>query len=85
MILTVTDDGLGISTQEAEEINEVLKLTKRPESFRHFGLFNINKRIVNTYGNRYGLSIAGKTGSHTTVTIKLPIQIPYIEKGKQYV
>lgn len=73
MILTISDDGIGISEKEAEKINEVLALQKKPEDFRHFGLFNIQRRIRCAHGEEYGIFISGKQCVGTTVTIKLPI------------
>ena len=70
--ITVRDNGIGMLPEEVEEINRVLQLPMLPNDYPHFGLFNINRRIIQTFGDQYGLSIHSEVSSHTAITMHLP-------------
>lgn len=42
------------------------------EYFHHFGMFNVNRRIVQAFGQRYGIKIESEVGEHTTIDIVVP-------------
>lgn len=67
----VTDNGIGFLPDEISEIQHILSLTVLPKDFHHFGLFNINRRIVQTYGPQYGLQLDSEIGVYSTVTMRL--------------
>lgn len=72
LLLTITDNGIGMMEDEIEEVTAALKLYPKPENFSHFGLYNINRRIIQTYGEQYGVQIESELSAYTTITISLP-------------
>lgn len=70
--LQITDNGIGILPEEVEELNRILQLPVLPENFPHFGVFNINRRIIQTYGNEYGIFVESEVGLYTTIHMKIP-------------
>lgn len=70
--IVVTDNGIGILPEEIEEIQEILRQNIKEKQGRCFGLYNINRRIVQTYGANYGLSIESEISEYTTVRIRIP-------------
>lgn len=81
VLICVTDDGIGITDSDLEHLNKVLQLPERPQEFQHFGLYNINRRIVRAYGSGYGLSVESEVSAYTTVQVRLPLIQP--EKRKR--
>lgn len=71
LILRVEDNGLGISQQKLEQIQEHL-YQKREEL--GIGLKNVQERIQIYYGTAYGLSIESELDEGTTIILTLPIQ-----------
>lgn len=72
IVLTVTDDGTGMSREQGQ------RLLREPVSGDHqngssgsFGLYNVNERIRYFAGNRYGLSIETEPGKGTVVTVRI--------------
>lgn len=59
----ITDNGVGISEEKADDIK-----SGRTESV---GIMNTDKRLKLFFGNDYGLTIEGKEGEYTRVTIKI--------------
>jgi two-component system sensor histidine kinase YesM len=82
LVLSVSDDGPGISREKLETIRRNLagKL-----SGNSIGIYNVQKRIHLYYGMEYGLEIHSITGGGTTVSMRLPAtrqQLPAIS-GKR--
>ncbi len=69
LLLEVTDNGIGMS---AEQIDNILYRSDLAES--GVGLRNISERIQLLYGEDYGLSVSSQKDFFTTVVIRLPIQ-----------
>lgn len=65
VILTVSDNGAGMSKELQEEIME-----NNPEG--HFGVYSVNHRIKLFFGDAYGILIRSSLGEGTTVDIFLP-------------
>ena len=40
---------------------------------RHYGLYNVERRIENKYGKQYGMTIESEVGEFTRITLTLPI------------
>ena len=59
-------------TEEIEEIQQILRQNIKEKQGRCFGLYNINRRIVQTYGANYGLSIESEISEYTAVRIRIP-------------
>lgn len=72
ILIDVTDNGIGMTDEEVEQINNVLTMAIKPDAFHHFGLFNVNRRIVQTYGAGYGLRVESQISASTTIRISLP-------------
>ncbi len=70
--IVVTDNGIGILPEEIEEIQQILRQNIKEKQGRCFGLYNINRRIVQTYGANYGLSIESEISEYTAVRIRIP-------------
>ncbi len=73
LVITVHDDGVGISAEKLAQLQERLRLDMEQKgNGQHIGLWNINRRIQLICGTPYGLTIDGKPGQGATVTIRLP-------------
>lgn len=78
-ILTVTDNGAGISEERLEFLRRALKLPmteeRSYEESRHIGiaLININRRIKLHYGKQYGISLNSTPDVRTTTEVVLPL------------
>ena len=79
VLICVTDNGIGFLPEGIANMNRIFALTTLPEDFHHFGLFNINRRISQAYGQPYGLTIDSEIGVYSTVTMRLP----YISQEKE--
>ncbi|MCC8051884.1 MAG: sensor histidine kinase [Clostridiales bacterium] len=72
LLITIKDDGVGMSEEKLEEIRSSLG-KEITTSENHVGILNTNARIHLQYGNEYGLSLESAKGDGTTVTITLPV------------
>lgn len=71
LVITVKDDGVGISEEMLEEILWSLK-QQTYDTSKHVGIINTQARIQLQYGTEYGVSLESKFGDGTTVTISVP-------------
>lgn len=69
LIVTVTDDGEGMSFDGLQKIRNNLS---KDYAGDHMGLKNIQERIQLYFGPEYGLQVESKHGEGTTVTVKIP-------------
>ncbi len=72
VVLKVIDDGVGIDDEMLKLLNSGDPLEENDISAAHYGIFNINARIQNYYGEGAGLHFESEKGAGTTVTITLP-------------
>lgn len=80
VILSVTDNGIGMSEEEVS-----LVLTDSNRIHKHgsgVGLINVNNRIQILFGKEYGLVVESEPDEGTTVSIRLPA-IPYTEENRK--
>lgn len=81
IIITVEDNGAGISEEKLQNINSMLETSNSfcidSESGSGYGISNVNTRIKLTYGQAYGLKYYSKIGEGTKVEIKLPVENNY--------
>jgi len=75
LVLSVTDDGIGMSQETIEKIMSGESL-EGSDFFKHIGISNVNNRIKYDFGGSYGITITSEPGVYTTMTIR----IPYIRK-----
>ncbi|BBH21776.1 histidine kinase [Paenibacillus baekrokdamisoli] len=75
LVLSVTDDGIGMEQELASSL-----LTKPQPDLRSdgaggsYGLYNVNERIKLFAGEAYGLDIHSKLGEGTTVSVRFKIK-----------
>lgn len=78
MIITVSDNGKGMSLKELDELNgrihsEITGLVEEDKSHgTGIALPNINKRIQLLFGEKYGLNVYSSEGCGTDVELILP-------------
>lgn len=80
IILSVADNGLGMSEEEAE-----LVLTDSDRIHKHgsgVGLINVNNRIQMLFGKEYGLVVESEPDEGTTVSICIPA-VPYTDENRR--
>lgn len=78
LMMTVTDDGIGISEEMLSEINEFINdmsFNLDQTRGKSIGLRNVNLRIKMTCGDEYGIEIKSVIGIGTKVIYKLPIYL----------
>jgi two-component system, sensor histidine kinase YesM len=79
LIITVSDDGLGIKEDRLRELNEKLIIQSfdyvSPESEKKGGIaiINVNNRIKLLFGEEYGINIYSTVNVGTDVEITLPL------------
>lgn len=69
IILTVRDDGAGMT---GERVREILSPEAREPESRGYGVRNIDDRIKLCYGQRYGLTYHSSPGKGTLAEVRLP-------------
>lgn len=80
LMISIQDDGLGISPERLAEINNALsnqnagsRLINKNKKHFSIGLSNVNSRIKLLFGNEFGLFIYSTEGFGTTVQMILPV------------
>ena len=71
LLLSVTDNGAGMTPQRLGEIQQALETPSKWEN-RHIGLLNTHKRLRLLFGECYGLSVASKPYQETVIQLTLP-------------
>ena len=81
IIITVEDNGAGISEEKLQNINSMLETGNSfyidSENGSGYGISNVNTRIKLSYGSSYGLRYYSKLGEFTMVEIRLPFENNY--------
>ena len=77
LIVTISDNGCGMSPNELDLLREKINSPVSPESergmVRHgIAVRNINKQLKLLFGNQYGLSISSQLGEGSEVEIQIP-------------
>lgn len=70
LILTVSDNGIGMESETLERLKESIKEGNKIG----YGLANVQERIQLYYGEKYGLTIRSKFEIGTDVTVFLPLE-----------
>ena len=75
LIISIIDNGIGISTQTIDEINDYLRSRKDDENndSNFYALHNINAQIALMFGDDYGLRIEPRVNSGATILINIPV------------
>ncbi len=80
LILSVTDNGIGMSKEEVRFL-----LTDSGRARKHgsgVGLVNVNNRIQLLFGKEYGITVESEPDEGTTVSICIPA-VPYTEENRK--
>ncbi|MDQ6422132.1 sensor histidine kinase [Paenibacillus sp. LHD-117] len=72
LVITISDDGAGISEDTLESLRRRLKQTGDTLSDDHIGVQNVHDRIRYYYGEGYGLTLDSSPGIGTTITVRVP-------------
>jgi two-component system sensor histidine kinase YesM len=75
IVFSVSDDGAGLSSEQADAINRCLAGEQTSVKIG-IGLRNVHRRIQLYYGESYGLSIKSQPGRGTEVTVRIPFGGP---------
>ncbi|MGC6770103.1 sensor histidine kinase [Enterococcus sp. LJL51] len=74
LIFTVTDNGLGITSERLLEIQEELAKGIDSDFSTGYGLYNVNKRLLLYYGRQAGITVESRYRQGTIVTVTVPKQ-----------
>lgn len=80
LLLSVTDNGIGMSREEVQYL-----LTDSSRIHKHgsgVGLVNVNNRIQILFGREYGLKVESEPDVGTTVSIRMPA-VPFTEENRK--
>ena len=77
MVFKISDDGIGMSPEQAKELRELLL---QPPEFvavgrrqkLSIGIKNVHSRIVLYYGEQYGLSFRTELNKGIQITLAIP-------------
>jgi sensor histidine kinase YesM len=69
VVLSISDDGIGMDKDMVRILNEI---TSKSEFDKSYGITNVNRRIKMLLGEDYGLRYSSTPNEGTTVNIKLP-------------
>ncbi|WP_169911484.1 cache domain-containing sensor histidine kinase [Clostridium oryzae] len=72
MVISISDNGLGIDRDRLEHIHKLLEDYDNSDH-KSIGLSNVNQRIKLYYGKKYGVEIKSEINNGTAVDIFLPI------------
>lgn len=73
LVITITDNGLGMDDEELQQLRNKIKKNTLNSS-ASIGLGNIDRRIKLCYGKEYGLQIHSKKKEGTFVVMKVPLK-----------
>ncbi|MFD1175554.1 sensor histidine kinase [Paenibacillus puldeungensis] len=75
IVITVADNGKGISAGRLQEIRQLLSDSSQPprSGGSSIGLINVHERIRMNYGEDYGVTICSEEGKGTIVRVEIPV------------
>ena len=74
VLIRLTDDGIGMTAEQAAKALQEPGPEEAAAKYRHVGMWNVHKRLQYSFGEAYGLSIESEPGVGTTVMVRLPAQ-----------
>lgn len=84
LVLTVSDDGAGMSPERCAQLNRALtEESDAPDS--GYGIFNVNNRIRLSYGKQYGLHYEINPAGGITVTLTCPVDGAFTLEQEQVI
>jgi len=93
ILITVSDNGAGMSREQLEELTKRYKSEAEQEmgdempgsrSISGYGLYNVEQRIRLFYGEDYGITIESEEGIGTSVTVRIPISTGGVRHEQAY-
>ncbi len=72
VLIRLTDDGIGMTAEQAAKALQEPGPEEAAAKYRHVGMWNVHKRLQYSFGEAYGLSIESEPGVGTTVMVRLP-------------
>lgn len=72
LLLTVTDNGVGISEETLEKLRRNSYRSSRTGGASGIALHNIHERLTMEYGSDYGISMRSVVGHYTQITVRAP-------------
>ncbi len=72
IVLSVVDNGMGITEKRLKEVRKGIKKRKSQKKRDFFGTYNVNERLRLKFGEAYHLHIESIYGEGTTVEVYLP-------------
>jgi len=81
LVLSVSDNGIGMTPEVLERLKEELRLETEGER-TIYGMYNVNERIRLNFGDQYGLHIASTYGEGSQIEVVLPCRLPESEKNQ---
>ncbi len=73
-MISVTDNGIGMTPERLEEVRSVLT-SDAPSDNMIYGLYNVNERIKLKFGSKYGISLDSVYNEGSTCNILLPAEM----------
>jgi two-component system sensor histidine kinase YesM len=74
LLITVTDDGIGIEPPELRKLSDRMESTSS-KGLTGIGLSNVNNRYKLSYGEQYGLTFESESGQYTKVIMRFPKEV----------
>ena len=72
VLIRLTDDGIGMTAEQAAKALQEPGPEEAAAKYRHVGMWNVHERLQYSFGEAYGLSIESEHGVGTTVMVRLP-------------
>lgn len=72
VLLRLTDNGVGMTPEQAARALLPPGPEEEAAKFRHVGLWNVHRRLQYSFGDAYGLAIESTPGEGTTIVVRLP-------------
>ena len=71
LVIRVEDNGAGMTGEEADRLNALLKDADRAENGRHLGLLNVKRRLNLIYPDLNSVTISAADYEGTVVTVRM--------------
>ena len=73
LVIEILDNGIGILPAELESLLADTRKHRNRDHVKHYGIYNVSRRIKNKFGNQYGVELCSEVGCYTQATIRIPI------------
>ena len=79
MLLTVSDNGIGMDERELKKLRDGMEqesvgIEKKSAHGNGIALYNVNQRLKLLFGENYGIHIYSTKGEGTDVEIQMPVR-----------